>query len=343
MSSCTVGRVVVLRLPAVDQADEARLESEFLGGRMAQPGQGIAHAGHDVQRGLRNHPRILRDAVSVLVLRAGRFDGVGESQDRRQVLSELVVQFAGQGAPLVVADFKQTPGQDGAAAPWPAPGGRRDRSRPVRSSTSSIDRKRGKDVRYWPCAMRCSAATIDRAGARVCAMASEASRAMAIAISSATSMMSKMCSQASHIAASGSANGRHRARGRRADADRPGHRRVVAEHRLHGRREPRGGDLPSPLLWPQSGFSKAMAGSKRMQTPGEMSFIVSMVRHSGTGKRCSRILLLCNSSSRQYRPSNACETRSADAAVARRRCDGRRPWSRWSPRPDIARRSPANG
>ena len=47
---------------------------------------------------------------------------------------------------------------------------------------SSIDRKRGSDVRYWPCAMRCSAATINCAGARVWAIASDAKKAIAKAI-----------------------------------------------------------------------------------------------------------------------------------------------------------------
>ena len=147
-------------------------------------------------------------------------------------------------------------------------------------------------------------------------MASEANRPMATAISSATSMMSEMCSQASHIAASGSANA----------ATVP----AVVARMLIGwltawwfpstictvAVNQAGGDLPRPLLWPQSGFSKAIAGSKRIQTPGAMRLVVSMVRHSGTGKRCSRVLLLCSMSSRQYRPSNARETRSADAAVA---------------------------
>ena len=60
-----------------------------------------------------------------------------------------------------------------------------------------------------------------------------------------------------------------------------------------------GGDLPIPLLWPQSGFSNAPTGSNRTQIPGEMSFIVSMVRQSDTGTRCSRVLLPRNSNSRQ--------------------------------------------
>ena len=60
-----------------------------------------------------------------------------------------------------------------------------------------------------------------------------------------------------------------------------------------------GGALPIPLLWPQSGFSNSPLGSNRMQIPGEMSFIVSMVRQSDTGTRCSRVLLLRNSNSRQ--------------------------------------------
>jgi hypothetical protein len=49
-----------------------------------------------------------------LFLRAARFDGAGEGEYRRKVLSELIVQVAGKRAPLVVADFKQAPGQDGA-------------------------------------------------------------------------------------------------------------------------------------------------------------------------------------------------------------------------------------
>ena len=53
--------------------------------------------------------------------------------------------------------------------------------------------------------MRCSAVTICCAGASVCAIASDAKKAMASAISSATWMLSTMCCQASDIAASGSA------------------------------------------------------------------------------------------------------------------------------------------
>ena len=62
----------------------------------------------------------------------------------------------------------------------------------------------------------------------------------------------------------------------------------------------RGGVLPSPSLWPHSGFSNAMAGWNSTQTPGEISFIVSSVRHSGTGRSCSRVLLLRNKNSCQY-------------------------------------------
>jgi hypothetical protein len=45
--------------------------------------------------------------------------------------------------------------------------------------------------------------------------------------------------------------------------------------------------------------------------------MVSMVRQSGAGSSCSRIRLLRSSNSRQYSASSACETRSADADVAR--------------------------
>ena len=62
----------------------------------------------------------------------------------------------------------------------------------------------------------------------------------------------------------------------------------------------RGGALPMPWLWPQSGFSNAVAGWNSTQTPGEISFIVSSVRQSGIGSRCSRVLLLRNRSSCQY-------------------------------------------
>jgi hypothetical protein len=64
----------------------------------------------------------------------------------------------------------------------------------------------------------------------------------------------------------------------------------------------RGGVLPIPSLWPQSGFSNAVAGWNSTQTPGEISYIVSSVRHSGTGTRCSRVLLLRNKISCQYSP-----------------------------------------
>ena len=53
--------------------------------------------------------------------------------------------------------------------------------------------------------MRCSAATINCAGARVWAIASDAKKAIAKAIRSAMWMLSTMCCQASDIAASGSA------------------------------------------------------------------------------------------------------------------------------------------
>lgn len=79
----------------------------------------------------------------------------------------------------------------------------------------------------------------------------------------------------------------------------------------------RGAALPSPSLWPQSGFSNATAGWNSTQTPGEISFIVSSVRQSGTGRRCSRALLLRNKSSRQYSAWSAWATRCAEAAVAR--------------------------
>ena len=60
-----------------------------------------------------------------------------------------------------------------------------------------------------------------------------------------------------------------------------------------------GGAAPIPLLWPHSGFSNGPTGSKRTQIPGEISFIVSMVRQSDTGTRCSRVRLPRNSNSRQ--------------------------------------------
>ena len=47
------------------------------------------------------------------------------------------------------------------------------------------------------------------------------------------------------------------------------------------------------------------ANSRRNQLHG------SMVRHSGTGSSCSRVLLLRSSSSRQYSASSVCETRWA--------------------------------
>jgi len=94
---------------------------------MAQAVQGAPQACHDAKGGLRNHPRILRHTTVVLIFRGSRFDRGGESEYRRQVLSELIVQFAGKGSPLVVADFEKTPGQDGSFSHWPAPGGLRDR------------------------------------------------------------------------------------------------------------------------------------------------------------------------------------------------------------------------
>ena len=69
---------------------------------------------------------------------------------------------------------------------------------------SSIDRKRGSELRYWPRAMRCRAATICCAGASVCAIASDASSAIATAINRARWMLSRMCCQASAMAAFGS-------------------------------------------------------------------------------------------------------------------------------------------
>ena len=48
----------------------------------------------------------------------------------------------------------------------------------------------------------------------------------------------------------------------------------------------RGGTWPIPLLWPQSGFSNAPAGSIWTQMPGEINPIVSIVRHCATGSSC---------------------------------------------------------
>ena len=130
-------------------------------------------------------------------------------------------------------------------------------------------------------------------------------------------MLSTMCCQASDIAASGSAMAETvpavllRVLIERATAAWVPNKVCTAAANHHG------GAAPIPLLWPHSGFSNAATGSKRTQIPGEISFIVSMVRQSETGTRCSRVLLPRNSSSRQKSASSACETRSADAAVAR--------------------------
>jgi hypothetical protein len=48
------------------------------------------------------------------MLRAARFDGAGEGENGGQILTELIVQFAGKGTPLIVADFEKPLGQDGA-------------------------------------------------------------------------------------------------------------------------------------------------------------------------------------------------------------------------------------
>ena len=94
----------------------------------------------------------------------------------------------------------------------------------------------------------------------------------------------------------------------------------------------RGGVLPIPWLWPQSGLSNAVAGWNSTQTPGEISFIVSSVRHSGTGMRCSRVLLLRSKSSCKYSalkrlrdPLRGGRSRPVDAAIGvERGPDGRR-------------------
>jgi hypothetical protein len=123
--------------------------------------------------------------------------------------------------------------------------------------------------------------------------------AMANAISSATWMLSRMRPQASDSAASGSGM---------ADTA-----PAVAERALTGwtaaswlpssigtaAANHDGGGSPTPLLWPHSGFSNGASGSSWTQMPGAISFIVSMVRHSDTGRSCSLNLLPCNSNSRQ--------------------------------------------
>src|SRR5207244_13219221 len=127
--------------------------------------------------------------------------------------------------------------------------------------------------------------------ASVCAIASDAKKAMASAISSATWMLSTMCCQASDMAASGSAL---------ADTVPAVTLRVLIDRATAAwapnnfctaAANQTGGDLPIPSLWPQSGFSNAPTGSNLTQIPGEMSFIVSMVRQSDTGMRCSRVLM----------------------------------------------------
>ena len=139
-----------------------------------------------------------------------------------------------------------------------------------------------------------------RAGASVCAIASEASSAIAAAISSATWITLRMYSQASAIAAAASgvattapAAAARGLTGRTTSAWLPRKVGTMAANQP-------GGALPIPWLWPQSGFSNAVAGWNSTQTPGAISFIVSSVRHSGTGTRCSRILLLRSKSSCQY-------------------------------------------
>ena len=66
-------------------------------------------------------------APSLAASARGRLDGAGKGEDRGEVLSELVVQFAGEGAPLIVADFEQAPGQDGALLRGLRQAARRDR------------------------------------------------------------------------------------------------------------------------------------------------------------------------------------------------------------------------
>ena len=170
--------------------------------------------------------------ASVLILRAGRFDRVGKGEDRRQVLSELVVQFAGKRSPLVVADVEQTPGQDGALLRAPAPGGspRSVTARPI--IASSIERKRGSDVRYWPCAMPCSAATIDLRrceGVRNCERGKQRDRGRhqqrdTDAVQDVTPGEPDRSVWICHS--------RDRAGGRRAGGDGPGHGGVTAKEHL---------------------------------------------------------------------------------------------------------------
>src|SRR5215468_898923 len=78
---------------------------------MAQAFQGVAQGCHDAMGGLRDHTRVLRDSAAVVLLRARRLDRAGEGKDGRKVLAELVVQLAGERAPLVIADLEQAPGQ----------------------------------------------------------------------------------------------------------------------------------------------------------------------------------------------------------------------------------------
>ncbi len=139
-----------------------------------------------------------------------------------------------------------------------------------------------------------------RAGASACAMASDAKSAIAAAIRSATSTTLRRYSQASEMAAAASgvattvpAAAARGLTGLITSAWLPRKIGTIAVNQC-------GGVLPSPTLWPQSGLSNAMAGWNSTQTPGEISFIVSRVRQSGTGKSCSRVLLLRNKNSCQY-------------------------------------------
>jgi hypothetical protein len=109
------------------------------------------------------------------------------------------MQLTSERAPLVVTDLEQAPGQRRALLgrflePLGSP-----MALPI--IASSMVRKRGRGVRYCPRAIRCKAVTIERAGASVCAIASEASSAIAADIKSATSITLRMYSQASKIAA----------------------------------------------------------------------------------------------------------------------------------------------
>ena len=210
---------------------------------------------------------------------------------------------------------------------------------------SSIDRKRGSGVRYWPCAMRCSAATICCAGASVCAIASEAKKAMASAISSATWMLSTMCCQASDIAASGSAMAETvPAVSLRVLID-AGDRRVAAKQRLHGRGEPAAAaTLADPLAL---AAERLLERAHRLE-PDADSRRNQLHRLDGapirTPARDVRAFCCCATATRA---STALPAPARPVLRMRRwpdrRCDRRRWWPRRSRLPDTRRRRRAGG